>query len=140
MTAPSGRHPGLDPGSIFLSLLRALKRRWIPAFAGMTMLWAAPLAAQTFVISGGTVALGDGSEPIPNGQVVIRDGRVVAAGNVRMKLPAGAQPGQKFRLKGRGLPTGPSTRGDFLVEVHPTLPKTLSEQERTHWEALSRIE
>ena len=55
------------------------------------MLWAAPLAAQTFVISGGTVALGDGSEPIPNGQVVIRDGRVVAAGNVRMKLLAGAQ-------------------------------------------------
>jgi imidazolonepropionase-like amidohydrolase len=50
-----------------------------------------PAAAQTFVITGGTVALGDGSEPIPNGQVVVRDGRIVAAGNVRMKLPAGAQ-------------------------------------------------
>ena len=37
---------------------------------------AAPVAAETFVISGGTVALGDGSEPIPNGQVVIRDGRL----------------------------------------------------------------
>jgi imidazolonepropionase-like amidohydrolase len=52
---------------------------------------AVPAAAQTFAISGGTVALGDGSEPIPNGMVVVRDGRVVAAGNVRMKLPAGTQ-------------------------------------------------
>lgn len=52
---------------------------------------AAPVAAQTIAITGGTVALGDGSEPIPNGMVVIRDGRVVAAGNVRMKLPAGTQ-------------------------------------------------
>jgi imidazolonepropionase-like amidohydrolase len=52
---------------------------------------AAPVAAETFVITGGTVALGDGSEPIPNGQVVIRDGKVVAAGNIRMKLPAGTR-------------------------------------------------
>jgi len=51
----------------------------------------APVVAETFVITGGTVALGDGSEPIPNGMVVIRDGRVVAAGDVRMKLPAGTQ-------------------------------------------------
>jgi imidazolonepropionase-like amidohydrolase len=52
---------------------------------------AAPAAAETFAISGGTVALGDGSEPIPNGMVVIRDGRVIAAGDVRMKLPAGTR-------------------------------------------------
>jgi len=52
---------------------------------------AAPIAAQTIAITGGTVALGDGSEPIPNGMVVIRDGKVVAAGNVRMKLPADTQ-------------------------------------------------
>ena len=51
----------------------------------------APALAQTFAITGGTVALGDGSEPIPNGMVVIRDGRVVAAGDVRMKLPDGTQ-------------------------------------------------
>jgi imidazolonepropionase-like amidohydrolase len=59
--------------------------------AAVLLAAAAPVAAQTFVITGGTVALGDGSEPIPNGQVVIRDGKVVAAGNVRMKLPAGTQ-------------------------------------------------
>lgn len=52
---------------------------------------AAPVAAQTFAISGGTVALGDGSQPIPNGMVIVRDGRIVAAGDVRMKLPPGTQ-------------------------------------------------
>jgi imidazolonepropionase-like amidohydrolase len=57
----------------------------------MTMVLASPLGAQTFAIINGTVALGDGSQPIPNGTVVIRDGRIVAAGGMRMKLPAGAQ-------------------------------------------------
>src|SRR3954449_9416373 len=52
---------------------------------------AAPAGAQTFAIVGGTVALGDGTQPIPNGMVVVRDGRIVAAGDVRMKLPDGAQ-------------------------------------------------
>jgi len=63
----------------------------VAAFAGMTMVLASPLAAQTFAIVNGTVALGDGSQPIPNGTVVIRDGRIVAAGGMRMKLPAGTQ-------------------------------------------------
>jgi imidazolonepropionase-like amidohydrolase len=52
---------------------------------------AAPVAAETIAITGGTVALGDGSEPIPNGMVVIRDGRVIGAGDIRMKLPEGTQ-------------------------------------------------
>jgi hypothetical protein len=38
------RHPGLEPGSTFFSA--RLKKRWIPAFAGMTMMWAAPAMAQ----------------------------------------------------------------------------------------------
>ena len=51
---------------------------------------AAPAAAQTIAITNGNVAIGDGSEPVPGGTVVIRDGRIVAAGpNVR--VPAGAQ-------------------------------------------------
>lgn len=49
---------------------------------------AAPLAAQTVAITGGTVAIGDGSDPIPGGTVVMRDGRIVAAG--RVAAPAGA--------------------------------------------------
>jgi imidazolonepropionase-like amidohydrolase len=50
----------------------------------------APALAQTIAITGGTVALGDGSDPIPGGTVVIRDGRVVAAGR-GVATPAGAQ-------------------------------------------------
>ena len=70
---------------------RTRVRSWIPAFAGMTMRFATAVGAQTFAISGGTVALGDGSQPIQNGMVIVRDGRIVAAGDVRMKLPPGTQ-------------------------------------------------
>ncbi|MES2337334.1 MAG: amidohydrolase family protein [Pseudomonadota bacterium] len=45
---------------------------------------------QTIAITGGTVAIGDGSAPIPNGTVVVRDGRIVAAGS-GVAVPAGAQ-------------------------------------------------
>src|SRR5215212_9890284 len=51
---------------------------------------ASPTLAQTIAITGGTVALGDGSEPIPGGTVVIRDGRIVAAGR-GVAVPAGAE-------------------------------------------------
>lgn len=47
-------------------------------------------SAQTVAITGGTVALGDGSAPIAGGTVVIRDGRVVAAGQ-GIAIPAGAR-------------------------------------------------
>ena len=50
------------------------------AFAALLLATAAPVAAQTVAITGGTVALGDGSEPIPGGTVVIRDGKIVGAG------------------------------------------------------------
>jgi imidazolonepropionase-like amidohydrolase len=63
----------------------------IRAVAALLIAAAAPAAAQTFAISGGTVALGDGSEPIQNGMVIVRDGKIVAAGDIRMKLPAGTQ-------------------------------------------------
>lgn len=51
---------------------------------------ATPAAAQTIAITGGTVALGDGSEPIEGGTVVIRNGRIVSAGR-GVAVPAGAQ-------------------------------------------------
>ena len=59
------------------------------ALAGSLVAWKAN--AQTFAIVGGTVALGDGSEPIPNGTVIVRDGRIVAAGGMQAKLAAGTQ-------------------------------------------------
>ncbi|HYW16388.1 MAG TPA: amidohydrolase family protein [Allosphingosinicella sp.] len=51
---------------------------------------AAPAAAQTIAITGGTVALGDGSEPIEGGTVVVRNGRIVGAGR-NVSIPADAQ-------------------------------------------------
>jgi curved DNA-binding protein len=61
-------------------------------------------------------------------------------GTVRLKLPAGTQRGQKLRLKGRGLPAGGENRGDFYVQVEISLPKTLTPEEREHWEAIGRIQ
>jgi imidazolonepropionase-like amidohydrolase len=58
--------------------------------AGISGILATPALAQTIAITGGTVALGDGSEPIEGGTVVIRDGRIVAAGR-GVATPAGAQ-------------------------------------------------
>ena len=51
---------------------------------------AVPADAQTIAITGGTVALGDGSEPIAGGTVVIRNGRIAAAGP-NVAIPSGAQ-------------------------------------------------
>ena len=53
-------------------------------------LMASAAPAQTVAITGGTVALGDGSDPIEGGTVVIRNGRIVAAGR-GVAVPAGAQ-------------------------------------------------
>jgi curved DNA-binding protein len=61
-------------------------------------------------------------------------------GTVKLKVPAGTQPGQKFRLKGRGLPSGPQARGDFYAEAKVTVPTTLTEKERALWEELSSLE
>ena len=54
------------------------------------LLAGAPLSAQTTAITGGTVALGDGSEPIANGTVIVRDGRIVYAGPAHA-IPYGAE-------------------------------------------------
>ncbi|QYU69037.1 hypothetical protein J4558_02525 [Leptolyngbya sp. 15MV] len=53
-----------------------------------TLALAAPLAAQDFAITGATLATGDGSDPVENATVVVRGGRVVAAG-VGVAVPAG---------------------------------------------------
>jgi curved DNA-binding protein len=61
-------------------------------------------------------------------------------GDVRLKVPAGTQPGRKFRLKGRGMPTGTNARGDFYVHLEVTLPKSLTPEERLIWEQLAKTE
>ena len=61
-------------------------------------------------------------------------------GAVRLKIPAGSQPGRKFRLKGRGLPIKKDLRGDFYACLGIKIPETLTSQERQLWEKLSEIE
>ena len=52
--------------------------------------FATPTLAQTIAITGGTVALGDGLEPITGGTVVIRDGKILGAG-VGVPIPRDSQ-------------------------------------------------
>jgi imidazolonepropionase-like amidohydrolase len=51
---------------------------------------AGPALAQTIAITNATVALGDGSEPIQGATVVMRDGRIIAAG-AGVAVPGSAQ-------------------------------------------------
>ena len=53
-------------------------------------------------------------------------------GKVKIKIPAGTQPGKILRLKDRGLPQVNSYgRGDQLIYVNIWVPKTLSKEEKT---------
>jgi imidazolonepropionase-like amidohydrolase len=66
-------------------------KRLVHGAAGLLLAIASTSAlAQTIAITGGRVALGDGSEPIEGGTVLIRDGRIVAAG-LGVAVPTGAQ-------------------------------------------------
>jgi curved DNA-binding protein len=60
-------------------------------------------------------------------------------GPVRLKIPPGTQNGQKLRLRGRGLVTGPDKRGDFYVQIEIVVPKAVTDEARAHWEALARL-
>ena len=52
-------------------------------------------------------------------------------GDVEYILPAGTQPGDIFKLKGRGIPVLNSTRrGDQLVKVTVEVPKNLNEKQK----------
>ncbi|NWK98850.1 amidohydrolase [Sphingobium lactosutens] len=58
--------------------------------AALSLTAAAPAFAQSIAITGATLAIGDGSEPIRNGTVVITGGKIVAAG-AGVAVPAGAK-------------------------------------------------
>ncbi len=52
-------------------------------------------------------------------------------GRVKIKIPAGTQPGKIFRLKGKGLPSVQSYgKGDQLIHVNVWTPKKLSDSDR----------
>nr|WP_238475399.1 amidohydrolase family protein [Sphingomonas cavernae] len=99
----------------------------------LAALFTTPAAAQTVAITGGTVALGDGSAPIEGGTVVVRDGRVVGAGS-GVAVPAGAQ---VVDATGKwvtpGIVAGFSRLG--IVEVDGVAPTNDASARNTPWSA-----
>lgn len=61
------------------------------------------------------------------------------AGVVRVTVPAGAQSGQRLRLKGMGLLKGRSERGDAFAELSLVVPRTLSGAEREAFQRLAEV-
>jgi curved DNA-binding protein len=61
-------------------------------------------------------------------------------GRVSLRIPAGANNGQRLRVRAHGLPKGRnSDHGDLYVIVNVQLPKQINNEERTAWEKLSRV-
>src|SRR5581483_7172972 len=57
--------------------------------------------------------------------------------SLRLKIPPTTQNGQVFRLKGQGMPTvgKPAEHGDLYATIDVELPKELTPEARTHFEA-----
>jgi molecular chaperone DnaJ len=60
-------------------------------------------------------------------------------GVVRLKIPAGTQSGQMFRIRGRGAPKK-GGQGDLLVTVKVEVPKRLSREEKELLKRLQELE
>jgi curved DNA-binding protein len=62
-------------------------------------------------------------------------------GTVVLTIPAGTQPGQSFRLSGRGMPhlRAPEKRGDLFARIKVQLPRSLNAEQRKLFEQLSKI-
>jgi len=59
-------------------------------------------------------------------------------GPVRVRIPAGTQPGTVLRLRGRGISGSDGRTGDHYVHVHVTVPRHLSEEQRRVLETFAR--
>jgi curved DNA-binding protein len=59
-------------------------------------------------------------------------------GSARLKVPAGTQNGQRFRLRQKGLIGGSGERGDLYVVARAKMPAQITPRERELWEQLQR--
>jgi curved DNA-binding protein len=65
----------------------------------------------------------------------------LAGRTLRLKVPGPTQNGQTFRLKGHGMPvTSGKEGGDLYATVEVQLPKTLTPEQRKHFEALAALD
>lgn len=60
-------------------------------------------------------------------------------GKVRLKIPAGTQGGQRFRLRERGLPGVSGKRGDLYVVAQINVPKKITDREKEIWRELEKL-
>lgn len=63
------------------------------------------------------------------------------AGNVILTIPPGTQPGQTFRLSGRGMPNirNPQSHGDLYARVKVKLPRDLTQKQKELFQELARL-
>jgi len=62
-------------------------------------------------------------------------------GDITMKIPAGTQPGEVFRIRSKGIPhLGHFGQGDHLVTISLFVPKKLSREEKDLIEKLEKLE
>jgi len=68
--------------------------------------------------------------------------QTLAGKPVRLRIPPTTQNGQLFRLKGHGMPAigKPDEHGDLYVTVDVELPRSLTPEQRVHFEALQKLE
>jgi curved DNA-binding protein len=61
-------------------------------------------------------------------------------GTVLLTVPAGTQPGQSFRLSGRGMPhlREPNVRGDLYARIKVQIPRNLTPEQRKLFEQLAK--
>jgi curved DNA-binding protein len=60
-------------------------------------------------------------------------------GDVILKIPSGSQNGQKFRLRGKGLPLHKGEKQDLYVQIAVNLPSAITQEERQHYLELARL-
>jgi curved DNA-binding protein len=58
-------------------------------------------------------------------------------GSVNIRIPTGAQGGQRMRVRGKGLPKPGNERGDLYILLRVQVPASISDQERKLWEELA---
>lgn len=62
------------------------------------------------------------------------------SGSIVLTVPPGTQPGQTFRITGKGMPSPKNSqqRGDLMVKVQVTLPRNLNTEQRMLFERLAQ--
>jgi curved DNA-binding protein len=83
--------------------------------------------------------------PVPLTTAVLggeADVHTISGKSLRLKIPPTTQHGQIFRLKGHGMPITGKTgeHGDLYATADVQLPRQLTPEQRTHFEALQKLE